>query len=162
MNSGLVTWRCWLALALSLVHGRGADQSVPRRAARLDGAGAPLALAAVADRGGGFVLLAGAFVNNDFSVLYVAQNSNSAPAADAYRIAGVWGGHEGSLLLWAADAGQPGWMLAVALFSRHLPAPVVARILGVMGLVTVGFLLFTLPPPIPSTACSRCRPMAAT
>ena len=78
---------------------------------------------------------------NDFSVLYVAQHSNSALPL-AYRIAGVWGGHEGSLLLWALMLCV--WMAAVARFSRHLPLPVLARILGVMGWVAVGFLLFTL------------------
>jgi cytochrome c-type biogenesis protein CcmF len=88
-----------------------------------------------------FVCLAASFVRNDFSVLYVATNSNSALPLQ-YRIAGVWGGHEGSLLLWLMMLCV--WMLAVSQFSRHLPAPVVARILGVMGLVGAGFLLFML------------------
>ena len=88
-----------------------------------------------------FGCLTYAFIQNDFSVLYVASNSNSALPV-AYRIAGVWGGHEGSLLLWLLMLNL--WMLAVAQFSRHLPAPVVARILAVMGLVSVGFLLFML------------------
>jgi len=88
-----------------------------------------------------FGCLTYAFIYNDFSVLYVASNSNSALPL-AYRIAGVWGGHEGSLLLWLLMLNL--WMLAVAQFSRHLPAPVVARILAVMGLVSVGFLLFML------------------
>ena len=88
-----------------------------------------------------FVFLASAFVRNDFSVLYVAANSNSALPLQ-YRIAGVWGGHEGSLLLWVMMLSI--WMLAVSAFSRHLPLPVVARILSVMGLVSIGFLLFML------------------
>ena len=88
-----------------------------------------------------FTALAATFVLNDFSVLYVASHSNSALPL-AYRIAGVWGGHEGSLLLWAMMLCL--WMAAVARFSRHLPLPMVARILGVMGWVAVGFLLFTL------------------
>ena len=88
-----------------------------------------------------FGCLAAAFVGNDFSVLYVASNSNSALPL-AYRIAAVWGGHEGSLLLWMLMLSL--WMQAVALFSRHLPPPVLARILSVMGLVSVGFLLFML------------------
>ncbi len=91
--------------------------------------------------GTAFACLAGSFVRNDFSVLYVASNSNSALPL-AYRIAGVWGGHEGSLLLWLMMLSV--WMLAVARFSRHLPQPVVARILAVMGLISVGFLLFML------------------
>ena len=86
-------------------------------------------------------LLAQAFVGNDFSVLYVAANSNSALPL-AYRLAGVWGGHEGSLLLWVAMLA--GWTVAVAVFSSHLPRPMVARILAVMGLISVGFLLFML------------------
>ncbi len=88
-----------------------------------------------------FACLTASFVNNDWSVLYVASNSNSALPL-AYRIAGVWGGHEGSLLLWLLMLNI--WTLAVASFSRHLPLPVVARILAVMGLVSVGFLLFML------------------
>jgi len=88
-----------------------------------------------------FAALAYAFAHNDFSVQYVASNSNSALPLH-YRIAGVWGGHEGSLLLWVLMLNL--WMLAVAQFSRHLPLPVVARILAVMGLVSMGFLLFML------------------
>jgi cytochrome c-type biogenesis protein CcmF len=88
-----------------------------------------------------FACLTSAFVRNDFSVLYVASNSNSALPLP-YRVAGVWGGHEGSLLLWLLMLSV--WMLAVAQFSRHLPAAMVARILAVMGLISVGFLLFML------------------
>jgi cytochrome c-type biogenesis protein CcmF len=88
-----------------------------------------------------FGALAYSFANNDFSVQYVASNSNSALPLH-YRLAGVWGGHEGSLLLWLLMLNL--WMLAVSQFSSHLPQPVVARILAVMGLVSVGFLLFTL------------------
>ena len=88
-----------------------------------------------------FVCLTVSFVRHDFSVLYVASNSNSALPL-LYRIAAVWGGHEGSLLLWVLMLCV--WMLAVARFSAHLPAAVLARILAVMGLVTMGFLLFTL------------------
>ena len=88
-----------------------------------------------------FVCLASSFVRDDFSVLYVASNSNSALPL-AYRIAGVWGGHEGSLLLWLMMLSI--WMLAVARFSRHLPQAVVARILAVMGMISVGFLMFML------------------
>jgi cytochrome c-type biogenesis protein CcmF len=88
-----------------------------------------------------FVCLVASFVRHDFSVLYVASNSNTALPL-AYRIAGVWGGHEGSLLLWVQMLCL--WTVAVAAFSRHLPQVVVARILAVMGLVSVGFLLFML------------------
>ncbi|MGA0799794.1 MAG: heme lyase CcmF/NrfE family subunit [Steroidobacteraceae bacterium] len=82
-----------------------------------------------------------AFVQNDFSVLYVASNSNSALPL-LYRVSAVWGAHEGSLLLWAWIL--VGWALAVALLSRSLPVEFAARVLGVMGLISVGFLLFTL------------------
>ena len=88
-----------------------------------------------------FVCLATSFVQHDFSVLYVASNSNSGLPLP-YRIAAVWGGHEGSLLLWLLML--CGWMFAVARFSQHLPLPVLARTLSVMGLISVGFLLFTL------------------
>ena len=85
--------------------------------------------------------LMASFLRNDFSVLYVASNSNSHLPIQ-YQFAGFWGGHEGSLLLWVQMLVV--WMLAVALFSRHLPREVLARILAVMGLVSVGFLLFML------------------
>ncbi|MDE2277355.1 MAG: c-type cytochrome biogenesis protein CcmF, partial [Burkholderiales bacterium] len=79
-----------------------------------------------------FACLAASFLRNDFSVLYVASNSNSALPA-YYRFAAVWGGHEGSLLLWLLMLNL--WTVAVARFSRSLPLPFVARILAVMGLV---------------------------
>jgi cytochrome c-type biogenesis protein CcmF len=88
-----------------------------------------------------FGCLTHAFVTNDFSVLYVASNSNSALPLQ-YRIAGVWGGHEGSLLLWVLML--TGWTMAVSVFSSHLPDDIVARVLGVLGLVSVGFLCFML------------------
>jgi cytochrome c-type biogenesis protein CcmF len=81
------------------------------------------------------------FIANDFSVLYVAQHSNSQLPV-AYRVAAVWGGHEGSLLLWAFILTL--WTVAVAMFSKHLPQEMVARVIGVMGLISVGFLLFML------------------
>jgi cytochrome c-type biogenesis protein CcmF len=88
-----------------------------------------------------YAALTQAFIGNDFSVLYVAQHSNSALPL-VYRFTAVWGGHEGSILLWVLILS--GWTLAVSLFSSQLDEPTVARILGVMGLVSTGFLLFTL------------------
>jgi cytochrome c-type biogenesis protein CcmF len=88
-----------------------------------------------------FGCLTWAFVANDFSVVYVAQHSNTLLPIQ-YRIAGVWGGHEGSLLLWVLMLGW--WTFAVSLLSRQLPEAMVARVLGVLGLVTAGFLLFIL------------------
>ncbi|MDH2915565.1 MAG: heme lyase CcmF/NrfE family subunit [Gallionella sp.] len=81
------------------------------------------------------------FIANDFSVLYVAQHSNSQ-LPTAYRVAALWGGHEGSLLLWTFILTM--WTVAVAMFSKHLPQEMVARVIGVMGLISVGFLLFML------------------
>ncbi|HEY5898054.1 MAG TPA: heme lyase CcmF/NrfE family subunit [Burkholderiales bacterium] len=88
-----------------------------------------------------FGCLTYAFVNNDFSVAYVAQHSNSALPLQ-YRVAGVWGGHEGSLLLWTLMLGV--WMTAVSIFSGHLSEDMTARVLGVMGIVSFGFLAFML------------------
>jgi cytochrome c-type biogenesis protein CcmF len=88
-----------------------------------------------------YAALTQAFVGNDFSVLYVAQHSNSTLPL-AYRFTAVWGGHEGSILLWVLILS--GWTLAVSVFSKQLDEPTVARILGVMGLISAGFLLFTL------------------
>jgi len=90
---------------------------------------------------GAFVLLAWSFVVNDFSVLYVASHSNSALPL-MYRIAAVWGGHEGSLLLWVFMLNI--WTIGVILASRRLPHLLTARIVGVMGLISIGFLLFVL------------------
>ena len=81
------------------------------------------------------------FITNDFSVLNVATNSNSQLPLH-YRLAATWGSHEGSLLLWALMLGL--WTVAVTLFSRHLPEAMVARVLSVMGTISVGFLLFML------------------
>jgi len=88
-----------------------------------------------------FLCLTYAFYTNDFSVMYVAQHSNSQ-LPDLYRVSAVWGGHEGSLLLWLLMLCS--WMMAVSIFSRQLPDAMVSRVLGVLGLIAVGFLLFML------------------
>ena len=88
-----------------------------------------------------FALLAYSFLTHDFSVAYVAQNSNTQLPTQ-YLISAVWGGHEGSLLLWALVLSI--WTGAVTMFSRSIPLVVIARVLGVLGLVAVGFLLFLL------------------
>jgi cytochrome c-type biogenesis protein CcmF len=88
-----------------------------------------------------FVCLSWAFVENDFSVLYVATNSNSELPLQ-FRLAAVWGAHEGSLLLWVLILAI--WTSAVAMLSRSLPDAVVAQVLSVMGMISVGFLLFIL------------------
>ncbi len=131
----------WLALALALAL--GVVPLVGAQRGRADwmalarpSTGVLFVLVAIS-----FACLTIAFVQHDFSVQYVASNSNSALPLE-FRIAAVWGGHEGSMLLWLLM--QCGWMGAVALFSRNLPLPVLARILSVMSLTLVGFLLFTL------------------
>ncbi|MFN2511644.1 MAG: heme lyase CcmF/NrfE family subunit [Pyrinomonadaceae bacterium] len=88
-----------------------------------------------------FCCLGYSFIINDFSVLNVATNSNSRLPLH-YRLAATWGSHEGSLLLWSLMLGL--WTVAVTLFSRHLPDEMVARVLSVMGVISVGFLLFML------------------
>lgn len=82
-----------------------------------------------------------AFVHNDFSVLYVATNSNSALPL-FYRVAALWGAHEGSLLLWICVLCL--WTVAVAARAHRLPPYFAARVLGVLGLISFGFMLFTL------------------
>jgi cytochrome c-type biogenesis protein CcmF len=131
----------WLALAVAAVlssvpmlgaaRGRGDWMALGRPCAA-----ALFALVAVA-----FVCLTISFIRHDFSVLYVALNSNTQLPLP-YRIAAVWGGHEGSLLLWVLILVT--WLVAVSRFSGHLPPAMTARILAVMGLVSVGFLLFML------------------
>ena len=85
--------------------------------------------------------LAYSFATSDFSVVNVATNSNTQLPLE-YKIAASWGSHEGSMLLWVLMLS--GWGVAVAMWSRHLPDEMVARVLGVMGIVAVGFLLFML------------------
>jgi cytochrome c-type biogenesis protein CcmF len=85
--------------------------------------------------------LVAAFVSDDFSVRYVAENANTALPL-FYRVAALWGAHEGSLLLWILLLAL--WTVAVAIGSARLPPRFAARVLGVLGLVSFGFLLFTL------------------
>lgn len=88
-----------------------------------------------------FAILAYSFVVNDFSVVYVAENSNTH-LPWFYRICAVWGAHEGSVLLWVTILSL--WTAAVALFSRQMPRDMVATVIAVLGMVSVGFLLFIL------------------
>ena len=130
-----------IALLMALVQG------VLPLAGAHTGRSAWTALARPAARGQFlFVLLAYAcltqvFIANDFSVLLAARHSNSSLPL-IYRITAVWGNHEGSILLWSLILA--GWTLAVSIFSRQLDDTMLARVLGVMGLVSCGFLLFTL------------------
>ena len=88
-----------------------------------------------------YASLTTSFLLDDFSVAYVANNANSM-LPWYYKFTAVWGGHEGSVLLWSLILG--GWGFAVSLFSRNLPRDMLARVLGVMGMVSTGFLLFIL------------------
>ncbi|MCC7254468.1 MAG: cytochrome c biogenesis protein CcsA, partial [Dokdonella sp.] len=88
-----------------------------------------------------FGILTYAFMRGDFSVAYVAQNSNSL-LPWFYRFSAVWGAHEGSLMLWILILNL--WTIAVAALSRRLPDVFMARVLGVLGFISLGFLLFTL------------------
>ena len=132
-----------LALALCLALAQG----ILPLAGAANGNAAWIALARPAARGQflcivlAFGCLAYSFIVNDFSVVNVATNSNSALPLH-YRIAATWGSHEGSLLLWTLML--TGWGVAVSIFSRRLPDVMVARVLGVMGLISVGFLAFML------------------
>ena len=81
------------------------------------------------------------FAVNDFSVQYIVNNSNTTLPI-YYRLSAVWGSHEGSLLLWIWLLAV--WSFAVALLSKHLPQEAVARVLGIMGIISVGFVLFVL------------------
>lgn len=88
-----------------------------------------------------YLCLTYAFVTDDFSVEYVAQHSNSQLPL-VYKITAVWGGHEGSFLLWVLMLSI--WTVAVAIFSRGIPLTMVARVLSVLGMVGIGFYLFML------------------
>ncbi|MGR9054284.1 MAG: cytochrome c biogenesis protein CcsA, partial [Gammaproteobacteria bacterium] len=88
-----------------------------------------------------FACLAYAFAADDFSVVYVANHSNSLLPM-RYKLSAVWGGHEGSILLWVLILS--GWTLAVSVFSRSLPQDMLARVLAVMGMIAFGFILFML------------------
>lgn len=87
------------------------------------------------------IVLLQAFVTDDFTVRYVAMNSNRA-LPDFYKYAALWGGHEGSLLLWIGFLSL--WTLAVTVFSRNQPLEFSARVIGVLGIVSTGLMLFAL------------------
>jgi cytochrome c-type biogenesis protein CcmF len=130
-----------LAALLALVQGVVPLIGAARNDATLIGLARPVASGQFLMVLFAFGSLIYAFLTNDFSVLYVASNSNS-DLPMVYRFGAVWGGHEGSLLLWVTILGA--WTFAVALFSKHLPDDTVARVLAVMGLVSVGLLAFLL------------------
>src|SRR5512135_917237 len=130
-----------VALMLAFVQGVLPIFGAARGNAVLMGMARPVAVGHFVFVALAFCCLAYAFLNSDFSVLYVAENSNSQLPAQ-YRFAALWGGHEGSLLLWTFLLSI--WTVAVTQFSKHLPQEMVARVIGVLGLISVGFLLFML------------------
>jgi cytochrome c-type biogenesis protein CcmF len=130
-----------LALLVALVQGLVPMLGAARRDATLMNLAIPAARTQFALVAFAFACLAYSFVTSDFSVVNVAEHSNSHLPAH-YRFAATWGSHEGSLLLWSLMLA--GWGAAVTFFSRNLPQALRARVLAVMGLIAVGFLLFLL------------------
>jgi cytochrome c-type biogenesis protein CcmF len=131
----------WLALAAALCLSVFPLIGVHRNILALQWYARPLAWVQWLALTLSMVCLGYSFYINDFSVAYVANHSNSALPL-AYRLSAIWGGHEGSLLLWGWMLG--GWAAVVGVLSRSVPLHMVARVLSVMGMISVGFLLFML------------------
>ena len=130
-----------IALALSVLLGLIPLVGAQRADARLMASARPLTQGVFVFVAFAFFCQIQSFVLNDFSVLNVATNSNSTLPLE-YRVAAAWGSHEGSLLLWVFMLSV--WSLAVSVFSRRLPDEMVARVLAVLGWISVGFLAFML------------------
>jgi len=144
-----------LALVLSLVQAVVPMVGAHRNRLALMGVGRPAARGQFVMLLLAYACLTWAFIQSDFSVRLVAVNSHTDTPL-IYKITGVWGNHEGSLLLWALALS--GWTLAVTLFSRHLPEAFMARVVGVLGWVSAGFISFTL---FTSNPFERLLPAAA-
>ncbi len=130
-----------LALVLSLIQAVVPMLGAARNRLALMMVGRPAAQAQTLFLVLSFACLTMVFIQGDFSVRLVAANSHSDTPM-IYRITGVWGNHEGSLLLWAMSLSL--WTVAVTIFSRNLPEAFMARVLGVLGWVSAGFISFTL------------------
>jgi len=132
-----------LIVALTLAIAQSALSFAGARSGRMQllAAARPIAVGQFLFVAAAFAALAYAFVTSDFSVLNVANHSNSKLPTH-YRFAATWGSHEGSILLWVLMLN--GWTFAVALLSHRLPERFTARVLGVMGVLSAGFLLFIL------------------
>lgn len=128
-----------LALVVALIQGIYPLYGIKRQWMRWVNAASPLTLLQFTCVLIAYVCLTYAFITHDFTVRYVSENSNSLLPI-YYRISGVWGGHEGSLLLWMLMLS--GWQAAVAIGARHLPPFMHANVLAVLGWVSFGFLLF--------------------
>jgi len=130
-----------VALFVAVVLGVFPMIGVLRGNGRLMALARPAAVAQFAAVAFAYAALLTSFVSNDFSVRYVAEHSNTL-LPTFYKVAAVWGGHEGSMLLWALILSL--WTVAVAVFSRRLPNEMVTTVLSVMGLISIGFLAFLL------------------
>ncbi len=133
----LISLACTLALLMGTLPLIGAQRDIPLWLALAR----PLSHLHTLALLGAFGLLTTSFITHDFSVAYVAHNANTQ-LPTPYLISAVWGAHEGSLLLWALILAL--WTSAVSHFSRQIPTPLLARILSVLGLISVGFLAFML------------------
>jgi cytochrome c-type biogenesis protein CcmF len=130
-----------LALSLALLQGILPLVGAQRNDAAMMATARTAAVGHLTFAGIAYVCLTWAFLSNDFSVAYVANHSQlSLPTM--YKITAVWGGHEGSVLLWILLLAA--WTVAVGMYSHNLPDSFVARVIGVLGLLSVGFLLFAL------------------
>ena len=130
-----------LALALAIVQGVLPLVGAQRNDSTLMGVARPAAYGQLFFAAIAYACLTAAFLSSDFSVLYVANHSQLA-LPTMYKITAVWGGHEGSVLLWILLLSA--WSVAVAFFSKRLPESFVARVVGVLGFLSIGFLLFAL------------------
>ena len=144
-----------LALLLALAQGTLPLIGAWRGDARLMAVARPAAVGQAVFVTLSFAILIAAFLGHDFSVAFVADNSN-LQLPWYYRMAAAWGAHEGSMLLWIFILNL--WTLALAVFSRQLPDDFAARVLGTLGLVSVGFLLFII---LTSNPFVRLLPMPA-
>jgi len=130
-----------IAFAVSIVQSIVPIVGAARNQAALVSMARPAALTQLLFVGLSYAALTHAFIVHDFSVLYVSQHSNLVQPL-MYRISGVWGSHEGSLLLWTLTLSL--WTVAVAVYSRNLPEILMARVLAVMGMISTGFIAFML------------------
>lgn len=130
-----------IALVLALLQSGFAYVGAAKHQEGLMSVGISAARGQFVFTGFAFLCLGYSFYMNDFSVLYVASNSNSALPVQ-YKLAAIWGGHEGSMLLWTTTLAL--WTIAVTLFSQNLPTVFRARLIGTMGLISLGFLVFIL------------------
>ncbi len=130
-----------IAFAISIVQSIVPLIGAAKNDAALISMARPAALVQLLFVGLAYAALTHAFIVHDFSVLYVSQHSNMVQPL-MYRISGVWGSHEGSLLLWTLILSL--WTIAVAVYSRNLPEILMARVLAVMAMISTGFLAFML------------------